>query len=343
MHRGVELAPARLILLTQEPVVHGADQLHRDECEVVAPEAELASCRTHLLLAGVEAGEHLQVAPFEPGADGVEGTRLHEQVAVEIAVESAEQVVEGIDPVFVQDFGERGRGAAGGSLDVSRIDDLPIFQIRDEHRLHQQGLGCLRDQAALLKQVVRLLEIAQEHAIHALVRVELFSVLLPVPAGFHAVDQIPYCKRISDLVEHVDQAGLVEGLRAPVGRGGGERVDSDRFAAHHGENACNSLIPKIRVNACDACRVHLPGCEEHRSRKVLDAEHRSRAQVAQGGSYRPRVWDVANLRSVLVEIGGTAGAQTQALLPVRRELILQIQHPRQLKRRRGPRRRPWAA
>ena len=219
MHRGVELALARLVLFVQELVVHGADQLHRDECEVVAPEAELASCRTHFLLAGAEVSEHLQVAPSKPGADVAKGTWLYEEVAVEVLVEAAEQVIEGTDLVVVQDFGERGKGAASGRSDVSCIDGLPIFQIRDEHRLHQKSLGCLRGQAAFPKQAMRFLEIAQEHAIHALVRVELASVLLPVPAGLHAVDQVPYYTRISDLVKHFDQTGLVESLRA-LGGGG---------------------------------------------------------------------------------------------------------------------------
>ena len=328
-------ALARLVLFAQELVVHGADQLDRDEGEVVTPEAELTSCRLHFLFAGVEAGEHLQVAPFKPGASIAEGTWLHEEVAVEVAVEAAEQIVEGIDLVGAQDVGERGRYAAGGGLDVSGIDDLPIFQIRDEHRLHQQGLGCFRGQAAFLKQAMRLFEIAQEHAVYALVRVELVSVLLPVPAGLQAVDQGPQCKRVSDLVKRVDQAGVVESLRVPVGRGGGERVDADRFAAHDGENAGQSLIPEVRMNACGVCRGHVLGGEEHRRREVLDAEHRGGAQVVQGRSYRLRVRNVADFGGVAVELGGTAGVQTQAFLPVRRELALQSRHIGSFKRRHG--------
>ena len=80
------------------------------------------------------------MAALEPRTGLAEGTRLDEQIAIEVPVEGAEQIVERGNFFGRQDIRKRGERSLRGFFNVAIRDDAAVFQVRDEHRLHQQGL-----------------------------------------------------------------------------------------------------------------------------------------------------------------------------------------------------------
>ena len=231
-------------------------------------------------------------------------------------VEAAEQGIEGRHLLRLQNVAEGGELAVRGFADVVPADDFPVFQVGDEHRLHQQGLGRLRHEPQRLQPTVGLLEVVEQRAVHPLVGVEPVVVFLPIAAGLHAVDQAPHLDGVPDPVQHLYAAVLLQPLLVTVRRHGGEGIDADAVAADDGEDAGKPLIPQVGVQRRKVCRVRVPGGKEHGHWRAFDAKHRIRTQIAQRRSDGSGMGHIADGRCVGVELRRVTGTEPQCILPI---------------------------
>ena len=194
--------------LGEEPVVDGADQLDGDVLEVVLPESVLPRSPVHLLAAGPKAGQDRQVRCVEARTAFVRLERAgrDEQVAVEVLPQGSEETFQRSAVPGVQQRFERLGVRACGVPKVLRVDDLPILEIGDERRLHEQRLRRLGRQTGSAEQAMRLSEVVEKNTIHAFFRVEILAVLLLLPeaARFGGVGEVPERERVGDGVQFVD-------------------------------------------------------------------------------------------------------------------------------------------
>ena len=132
---------------------------------------------------------------------GVERARGEEQVAVEVLPQRLEKALQRFD---VPGLEQRSEVAGAHVRDVPEVpgaDDLPVLEVGDEHRLHQQRLRRVGGQPLGAKQFVRLREVVEKNPVHAIFRPEVVGMLLPVAAGFGGVDEVAERKRVGGGVQ----------------------------------------------------------------------------------------------------------------------------------------------
>ena len=321
-HRGV-VGAQRVAVGTsfgEKPVVDGADQLDRNELEVVPPEAILPAPPAHLLAAGTKAGQDLQVRGAEARAAvvGVERARGEEQIAVEVLPQRSEKAIQRLDVPGPEQrfevFGARVRDVP----EVLGAYDLPVLEIGDEHRLHQQRLRRVGGQAGVAKLRVRLREVAEKNPVHALFRPEVVGMLLPVAARFGGVDEVAERKRVGGGAQFLDET-TGDGVVVSGTRDAGQRKDAHRIPGEDDEQTGEALVPERGAARGDGGGIVLVDGEEDDRRHVLHAEDGRPAQVVQRRAQRAGVRHVADVVRRFVELRRDAGGKTQAVLPDRVE------------------------
>ena len=152
--------------------------------------------------------------------------------------------------------------------------------------------------------VVRLFEVVEQYAVHALLEIELAFVLLPIPipARFDAMYQVANLKGIRIRIKGLDEALFIERPAVLVGGEAGQRVDPDRMAANDGQNAGQTLVQRSEWRRAIRSASSSSTAKKNGGRHALDAEHGRSAEVAQRGSQGTGVAGVADFARVLVEL-----------------------------------------
>ena len=98
-------APLRVVL-TQKPVVDGADQLDGYVLEGVSQEPVLTGMPVHLLVAGMETAQDVQMGRGQGRAVIVlvEGAWRNEEVTVEVSPQTLEQALQRVDVLRLQNI-----------------------------------------------------------------------------------------------------------------------------------------------------------------------------------------------------------------------------------------------
>ena len=302
--------------LGEEPVVDGADQLDGDVLEVVLPESVLSDAPVHRLAAGPKTGQDPQVRRVEARTAFVRLERAgrDEQVAVEVLPQGSEEMLQRLAVPGVQQRFERLGVRACGVPKVLRVDDLPILEIGDERRLHEQRLRRLGRQTGIAEQAMRLGEVVEKNAVDAFSRVEVLAVLLLLPeaARFGGVGEVPERQRVGDGIQFVDEAPVE--VVVPGAWRSTQREEADRLSGDDHEQARETLVPERGVQGRGSSLLVLAD-QDRDGRHVFDAEDRRQAQVVERRAQRAGMGRVPDLFRLFVEFRRPAGGEAQAGFP----------------------------
>lgn len=139
-----------LPLLIQEAIVDGADQRDRHELEIVAEEAQLAAGHLHFAVA--EISKHFQMPRFHLRRlllAQFEGARRQKHISVEGVFQPGKKRFERRRGAAGENLFETFAGIARNRLKALSTNDFAVFQIRNEHRLHQKRLRAVCAEIAL--------------------------------------------------------------------------------------------------------------------------------------------------------------------------------------------------
>ena len=325
-HRGVvgALRAALRVVLAQESVVDGADQLDGYVLEVVSPEPVLARTPMHLLASGTEAAEDVQMGRGQGRTVIVllEGAWRNEEVPVEVFPQTLEETIQPVDGPGFHESRERACETIRSFQEILGEDDFPVLQPSDEHDLNEQCLRRIGGQTGVVaKQAVRRDEIAEKHMVDALTGSEILGMLLPQAAGFRAVDDVPEHQGVAHGVESRDEASVLEVVVLAGVRSARQRKGTYRISGDDEQEARETLVPEPGVQIDDRRPVVLVDREDRDGRRLLDTEDRGYAQLIERRAYGARVRGVSDVVRALVELGNLAGGEVQTILPLRSERL----------------------